>query len=118
MESLKSMAGTMLAIIQTRVELLSCEMAEERLRIEQMLLYSSVTLFFFGLSIMLLTVFIVVAFWDNYRLLVLGGLATLFFVAGLISLVILRRIAEHKTNLFSSSIGALADDRSNLATQS
>lgn len=111
------MTGTMLAIIQTRVELLSCEMTEERQRIEQMLLYGSITLFFFGLTIMLLTVFVIVAFWDSYRLPVIGGLAALFFVAGIISLVILHRTADKNSKLFSASMGALADDRGSLATQ-
>ena len=111
MESLKRMAGTMLAIIQTRLDLLSCEMEEERLRIGQMLLYSSVALFFFGLSIMLLTVFVVVVFWESYRLPVLGGLAALFFFAGLFTWIILRRLAEEKSKLFSTSLAELADDR-------
>lgn len=75
------MAGTLLAIFQTRLELLSNEAEEERLRVGQMLLYGSVALFLFGLSIMLLTVFIVVLFWGSHRLLVLGGLSALFFIA-------------------------------------
>lgn len=110
MESLKRLTGTLLAIFQTRLELLSNEMEEERLRIKQMLLYGSVALFFFGLAIMLLTAFIVVLFWDSYRLLVLGGFAALFFVAGLLVLNALRRVAQEKSKLFSASLAELADD--------
>lgn len=115
MESLKRLTGTLLAIFQTRLELLSNEMQEERLRIKQMLLYGSVALFFFGLAIMLLTAFIVVLFWDSYRLLVLGGFAALFFVAGLLVLNELRRVAREKSKLFSASLAELADDRDQLA---
>jgi uncharacterized membrane protein YqjE len=115
MESLERLAGTLLAIFQTRLELLSNEMEEERVRIEQMLLYGSVALFFFGLAIMLLTAFIVVLFWDSHRLLVLGGLAALFFVAGLLVLNELRRVAREKSKLFSASLAELADDRDRLA---
>lgn len=115
MESLKRLAGTSLAILQTRLELLSNEVEEERLRVGQMLLYVSVALFFFGLAIMLLTVFIVVLFWDSYRLLVLGGLTALFFVAGLLVWIALRRLAREKSKLFSASLAELADDRDRLA---
>lgn len=115
MESLKRLVGTLLAIFQTRLELLANEMEEERLRVEQMLLYGSVALFFFGLAIMLLTVFIVVLFWDSHRLLVLGGLAALFFIAGLLVWNALRRVARKKSKLFSASLAELADDRDQLA---
>jgi len=115
MESLERLAGTLLVIFQTRLELLSNEMEEERVRIEQMLLYGSVALFFFGLAIMLLTAFIVVLFWDSHRLLVLGGFTALFFVAGLLVLNELRRLAREKSKLFSASLAELADDRDRLA---
>jgi len=115
MESLKRLADTLLAIFKTRLELLSNEMEEERLRVEQILLYGSVALFFFGLAIMLLTVFIVVLFWDSHRLQVLGGLAALFFVAGLLVWNALRRVARKKSRLFSASLAELADDRDQLA---
>jgi uncharacterized membrane protein YqjE len=115
MESLKRLADTLLAIFQTRLELLSNEMEEERVRIEQMLLYGSVALFFFGLAIMLLTAFIVVLFWDSHRLLVLGVFAALYFVAGLLAWNALRRVAREKSKLFSASLAELADDRDRLA---
>jgi uncharacterized membrane protein YqjE len=115
MESLKRLASTLLAIIQTRLELLSSEMEEERLRIGQLFFYSSVALFFFGLAIMLLTVFIVVVFWDSNRLLVLGGFAVLYFVAGLLAWNASRRVAQEKSKLFSASMAELANDRDQLS---
>ena len=109
------MVGTMLSIVQTRLELLANEMEEERLRLEQTMLYASIALLFFGLSIMLLTVFIVVLFWDSQRLPVLGGLATLFFVAGLLMWNTLRSMAKKRHKLFSASLAELSDDREQLA---
>ena len=114
LESLKRLVGTVLAIIQTRIDLLSNEFEDERLRIRQMLLYGSFALFCFGLSIMLLTVFIVVAFWDNYRLQVLGGMTALFFIAGILFWIALRRVVREKSRLFSTSLAELQNDRDNL----
>ncbi|MHB1236732.1 MAG: phage holin family protein [Gallionella sp.] len=114
MESLKRMACTLLAIIQTRLELLSNEIEEERLRIGQMLLYGSVALFFFGLATILLTAFVVAVFWDSYRLLVLAGFTGIYFVAGLLAWYALRRVANEKSKLFSASMAELANDRDQL----
>lgn len=109
------MAGTLLVIFQTRLELISSEMEEERLNIEQMLFYGSIELFFFGMAILLLTIFIVVLLWDSYRLPALAGFIGLYFVAGLLVRNALRRVAGKKSKLFSASLAALADDRDQLA---
>ena len=114
-ESLKRLAGTMLFIAQTRLELLANELEEERLHFEQTLLYSGIALLFFGLSIMLLTVFVVVVFWDSQRLLVLGSLATLFFIAGLLVWNASRNLIRKKSKLFSASLAELSSDRDQLA---
>jgi uncharacterized membrane protein YqjE len=115
MESLKRMTGTLLAIFQTRLELLSLEVEEERLNIKQMLLYGSITLLFFALAIILMTAFVVVVFWDSYRLQVLAGFAVLYFVGGALAWNALLRVTNRKSQLFSASLAALADDRDQLA---
>jgi len=112
------MVGTLLAIVQTRLELLASEMAEERLHFEQTLLYAGIALLFFGISMMLLTMLVVVVFWDSQRLPVLAGLAGLFFIAGLLVWNALRRLARKKSRLFSASLSELHDDREQLAHQS
>ncbi len=113
-ESLKRLAGTMISIVQTRLELLANELEEERLRFEQALLYSGIALLFFGLSIMLFTVFIVVVFWDSQRLLVLGSLSGLFFIAGLLVWNASRNQIRKKPRLFSASVAELSSDRDQL----
>ena len=111
------MVGTLLAIFQTRLELLSNEIEEERLRVRQMLFYGSIALFFFGLSIMLTTVFIVAMFWDSYRLSVLGGLASIFFLIGLFVWNSLRYASRGRSKLFSSSLAELNEDRARLISR-
>lgn len=114
-ESLKRMAGTLLIIVQTRLELLANELNEERLRVEQTLLYAGIALFFFALSILMLTFLIVVAFWDSQRLLVIGSLAGFFFIAGLLVWGALHRMAQKRHVLFSASLAELSADREQLA---
>jgi uncharacterized membrane protein YqjE len=105
------MAGTLIAIVQTRLELITNEIQEERLHIGKMMIYGSVVLLFFSLSIMLLTVLIVVLFWDYHRIEVLSWLTVLFLVAGLWFLNLLRCKARDRHQLFSSSLAELSDDR-------
>jgi uncharacterized membrane protein YqjE len=110
LESLKRLTGTLLSIFQTRLELLANELEEERLRIRQMLFYGSVALFLFSMATMLLTVFVVVVFWNSYRLEVLGGLTILFLVSGLLVWNALLRVAKERPKLFSASLAELTDD--------
>lgn len=112
--SVRRLLSTLSAIASTRLELLVNELYEERLHLEQMLLYFFSALFCFGMSIMLLTVFIVVLFWDNHRLAVLGGVCTVFLVLGVMLTKKLHRLALAKSKLFSASLAELARDREQL----
>lgn len=118
MESLKRMVDTVLSIAQTRLELLSNELEEERVRIGQLLLYGAITFFFFGMAILLLTVLIVAAFWDNHLLLVISGLVVLFVIAGSVAWLAFHTVARKRIRLFSNSLDELAEDRDWFAPRS
>jgi uncharacterized membrane protein YqjE len=114
MESIKRLASTLIAIVSTRLELLANELQEERLHLTQMLLLSLFALFCFGMGVLLLTIFIVVLFWDDHLLAVLGGLCSLFFVLGILMALLLRNKAQSKPKLFSDSLAELTKDREHL----
>jgi len=114
MESLKRMVDTLLSIIQTRLELLSAEIEEERVRVGQLLLYGAIAFFFFAMAILLLTFLVVAVFWDNHLLLVLGGLIVLFLIAGTVAWFAFRKVSRSRFVLFSTSLSALAEDRTGL----
>jgi uncharacterized membrane protein YqjE len=105
---------TLTSIVSTRLELLANELQEERLRLTQMLFYVLAALFCFGMGILLLTVFIVVLFWDDHRLAVLGGLTAFFFAATALMAMLLRSKARSRPRLFCASLGELAKDRAHL----
>jgi uncharacterized membrane protein YqjE len=112
--SVKRLASTLISIVSTRLELLANELQEERLRLTQTLLYSLFALFCFGMGVLLLTVFIVVLFWDDHRLVVVGGLCVLFFVLTMLMAMLLRNRAQSKSKLFSASLAELVKDREQL----
>jgi len=115
LESVKTLVGTLLDIARTRLELLANEVEEERLRIWQVLIFSSLTLFFFGLAVVLLTSFVVVLFWDDHRLWVLALFTGLYSFFGLLAWSALRRVSRARSKLFSLSISELNDDCEQLA---
>ncbi|PIV91575.1 MAG: hypothetical protein COZ20_00135 [Gallionellales bacterium CG_4_10_14_3_um_filter_54_96] len=114
MVSIKRLLSTLIAIASTRLELLANELHEERLHLEQMLLYFLLALFCIGMSIMLLTVFVVVLFWDDHRLAVLGGAAAVFLMLGMVLVSKLRMLARLKSRLFSVSLTELSKDKEQL----
>ena len=114
MESVKQLVSTLTSIVSTRLELLANELQEERLHLTQMLFFALFALFCFGMSMLLLTTFIVLLFRDEYRLAALGALSVLFFVSGMLIAMLLRSKAQAKSKLFSTSLAELAKDRAQL----
>ena len=112
--SVRRLLSTLISIASTRLELLANELHEERLHLEQMLLFFFSALFCFGMSIVLLSFFVVVLFWDQHRLAALGGLGMAFLAAGVFLAQRLRSMAGKKSRLFSVSLGELASDRQQL----
>jgi uncharacterized membrane protein YqjE len=70
--SLTALAATLVAIVHTRLDLLSSDLEEERAHVLSLLVLSLSALFFLGIGVLLVTLLVVVAFWDTYRLLVLA----------------------------------------------
>ena len=115
--SLRTLAGTVLAVVQTRLELLSTEFEEERARIAELLVLAVCAAVCFAFAAFLLVLFIVVFFWDSHRLLTIGILAGAFALSGGFVLAAIRRRASEHPPLFSASIDELRKDRDALHEQ-
>jgi uncharacterized membrane protein YqjE len=114
MGSAKRFVASLTSIVSTRLELLANELQEERLRLTQLLFFALFALFCFGMCLLMLTIFIVVLFWDDHRLAVLGILGFVFFALGSFAVVLLRGKAQEKSKLFSASLSELEKDRAQL----
>ena len=112
--SLRNFAATLTAVAQTRLELLANEVEEEKLRFGQLLLFGSIALFCLAVGSVFLAIFITVLLWESHRLLVLGGLAALFFSLGGVAVVMFRARASAGSRLFSASLAELGKDRQQL----
>ena len=109
--SLRGLAATGLAIAQTRLQLLANELEEQGIRGMQMLALGAVALFCAASGVLLLTAWIVIALWDQYRLLTVGVLALLYFGGSAAALYALKTKAAQRPRLFAASLAELQQDR-------
>ncbi len=114
LQSLRNLLATLVALLQTRLELLATELEEERLRIGQVLLWGCVALVFLVLGAVMLTLFLVVLFWDTHRVLVSGLLALTYLAIGVAAAGMARSRAQARSRLFSASLAELGKDREHL----
>lgn len=108
--ALRSLAANAVGIVRTRLELLANEFEEERVRTLQILALAAIGLFCAAVGVLLVTAWIVVALWDQYRLTTLAVLAAGYLiVAGLLLRKVKVRTAA-RPKLFTASLAELARD--------
>lgn len=110
LHSLKNLTVTLIAIIHTRLELLSTDLEEGRERFISLLAIAFVSLFSLCFGAVLLTILIVVVFWDTHRLLVLGSLTGLFLIVGTVLGGIVVRRLKSMPRMFEASLAELIKD--------
>ena len=118
LESLKALTGTLVRIVHTRLELLANDIALERAHLTSLVLLASVALFLLGVGVVLVALFIAVAFWESHRLLALGVLAVSFVVAGVVLAALAVYKARRRPRLFAASLAELGKDCRQLSGES
>ena len=114
--SVKNLGATLVAVVQTRLQLLANEIQEESLRLWRLWLMSVIAVFFLGFSVLLFTLLVIAAFWDSNRLLAIGGFGALYLVIGIVLAIQLRRSAMVDSRLFEASLGELSKDHERLSS--
>ena len=114
LESLRGLAKTFIALVQTRVEIFASEIDEERTRVARILLLAVVALFCLGLAVVLGVLLVAVLFWENNRLLALGVLTGLFALAGLVALAVLRSEIRSRPKFLAATLAELRKDEKEL----
>jgi uncharacterized membrane protein YqjE len=116
--SAQQLMTTLLEILQTRVEIVSTEFEEERVRLQDVVVFGILTMFFIGIGIILVTLFVVMLYWDSHPLAVLGGIALLYLVLGGLTGRVLYLRLKSRPRLFATTLSELAKDREQLTNRS
>lgn len=112
--SLKKLIDTLLGIVSTRLELLATEMEEQRVWLGSMLVWTLAGLFCAALGIVLATLWVVVYFWDSYRMLAMTVLMLLFLLGAVLCWQVVLGKVRAKPRLFSASLAEMSKDREQL----
>ena len=110
-ESLRGLADSGLATLQTRLELFAVELKEEKLRAGGFLFDTVLAALFIGFGVVFLLAFLTVLLWDSQRLLALGLATAGRFAAGIWAATRAATRMRAGSRLFASSLAELAQDR-------
>jgi uncharacterized membrane protein YqjE len=113
--SLRQMLGTMLEIAQVRLALVGNELEQEKLRIAQGLFLAGVGLMLLTVGAALLCGFVLMLFWEGYRLAALGVLTLVFAGGGALLVRHAMQRLRSPGGLFQATLAELGQDRAGLA---
>ena len=114
--SLRRLLATALDIAQVRLELLGTEIELEKRRVFDGLLWGAFALLVVGVGLVLLCGFVILLFWDGYRLTAVGVLAVLFLVGGGILVQQARQRLRTPGGMLAANINEIKHDRDALTT--
>jgi uncharacterized membrane protein YqjE len=112
--SANHLLAVLVSAAETRVGILATELQEERVRLGRLVLFGGAALFCLGLGIVLLSVFVVVLYWNSDRLAILGLLSGLFLGLGVVNAIVLAVIVRGYKRPFGETVDVLAKDRQSL----
>jgi uncharacterized membrane protein YqjE len=109
--SLTQVVATLVAMAQTRLELLTTELQEEIQRAALVLLWAFVALFAAGIGLFLLALAAIFAYWETHRVLVSVLLTLTFFGIAAFAALYLRKLLRSRLRMLEGTLGELARDK-------
>jgi len=103
-------AAALVAMVGTRLELAAVEFQEDARRLLGYLAWSLLAVFLAGGSILLAALFVILLFWDSYRLQAVAGMAILLGLGGAAILMKVRSGLDKQAPLFSATLAELRND--------
>lgn len=111
LHSLQALAATLMAILQTRLDLLATELEQEKRRMLKVLAWGAVAVFMGCAGVLCLAALITVLFWDEHRVLVLALLTGAFWLScgGLFWWI--RQSLQAPADVFAGTLAELGQDQ-------
>jgi uncharacterized membrane protein YqjE len=109
--SLRSFWSVLLAILYTRLDLVTAELEDEGIRALKLILAGLISLLSLFAAFFWAMFFLLALFWDtSYRLWVLGGIFWIYFVFGVVLLFVARNMILTRPRFLSQTIAELRRD--------
>jgi uncharacterized membrane protein YqjE len=112
--SLRALLGTALQVVQTRLELFTCELEQEKTNLFDALWWAALSLVLLSAGLVLAIGLIVLLMQEGYRLPALGLLTLSCVGGGWALLRHAKRCLHSPGGAFAASVGEIARDRAGL----
>lgn len=110
LESIKALGETLIEVLRIKIEILSLDVKESRIRFISLLMLGVFSLLLFTLGIILGVFWLIIAFWESDRLLIMGVLTCVILFSGMLMLTVFLWKLKHGPEPFESSIAELNKD--------
>ena len=108
--SLRSTFGHLLELVLTRLELASVEIEARLQNALQLMFWSVVAFFSAALALLMLTLTLLIVFWDTHRLLAAGAITAFFAVLAIAAILVVRYRLRTRTLLLAATFNELKRD--------
>ncbi|WP_027211759.1 phage holin family protein [Burkholderia sp. WSM2232] len=108
---LRRIISSVSAILQTRLELIGIELAEEKDRLLGVLFLGLAAMMLTTMALIALTALVAIAFWDTYRWQALAGITLVYAIAGLTCALKARSGLRNAPMVFEATIAEFEKDR-------
>ena len=112
--SIRHFGATIVALLHTRIELLTTEVEEELQRGIYILVWIMLALLFGGLSVLMLAATLIIIFWDDHRILVAALITAAFMTTAVVMVYLANARVKEKPRFMAASIEELKRDRAYL----
>ena len=110
LNSAREVLAALLDIGQTRLQVASTELEQQRLHLSRLLLQAALCFFLLGMGSIMVTLWLVVVFWDEHRLLAIGLITTAYLGGAIGCGLAWRRQARRKPAFLSTTVAELRRD--------
>ncbi|WP_414444048.1 phage holin family protein [Burkholderia sp. 22PA0106] len=108
---LRRLLGSVFALLQTRLELVGIELAEEKERLIGVLFLGLGAMMLATMALISMTVLVAIAFWDTYRWQALAGITAIYAIGALICGLKARSGLREAPSVFEATLHELEKDR-------
>jgi uncharacterized membrane protein YqjE len=109
--SITNLCASVVAGVEDRLKLLALELHEEKIRLIQIIVWTSAAVFAAMMALAFVSLTVVFMFWGNARLLVLGGFALFYTGAAVAIALSFKRYLARQPKPFNDTIEELKEDR-------
>ncbi|MEX3931347.1 phage holin family protein [Paraburkholderia phymatum] len=108
---LRRILSSSFSILQTRLELIGIELAEEKDRLLMVLFMGLAAMMLAMMALIALTALIAIAFWDTYRWQALAGITLVYAIAAIVFALKARSGLHNAPMIFEATLHEFQKDR-------